>query len=300
MTRQMGGDDVVEHRQFVKDTFRRSVVRHEDDAHRRIVGSRSEWQRLSAECGRPRHVFEQPCQRADDCVGARTNLTGNAQDASPRHNKRDVRHDIGNRQAFDLERGSVAGLRALRRIHVLERPSQHQLDQLVACHAGDRPGRDVFAVSQDRHAVANIEHLAQPMGDVDHRAAARLQRPQCGEQALNLDVGECGSRLIENEDSCVTNEPPRDLDDLALTHGEIGGRPVEVGRRGAERLQHRSGFGLEFRFAVEQRHPAVAQPDIVEHRQVRREAQFLGDDGKPQHLGHLRRSDLANVAIDRD
>ena len=61
-----------------------------------------------------------------------------------------------------------------------------------------RARADQFAVPQHRDGVADLEHLAEPVGDVDDRLAFGLQRAQRAEDAFDLDVGQRRSRFVED------------------------------------------------------------------------------------------------------
>ena len=59
------------------------------------------------------------------------------------------------------------------------------------------------AVAQHRHPVGELEHLDQPVADVDDAHAAGLQQAHDGEQALDVGLGQGRRRLVHDQDACV-------------------------------------------------------------------------------------------------
>src|SRR5512140_1406108 len=56
----------------------------------------------------------------------------------------------------------------------------------------------------------------------------------------------------------------------------------------------------QFRTAVQERHPNASKPYVVEHRQMRGEAQLLRDEAEAQTLRLLRPADVMNAACNAD
>ena len=70
------------------------------------------------------------------------------------------------------------------------------------------------AISQDRHAIADGQHVFNEVTDEDHRHAARLQLANQFKQPPRLGKTECAGWLIQNENSRAAAQPSRDLDHL--------------------------------------------------------------------------------------
>ena len=96
-----------------------------------------------------------------------------------------------------------------------------------AVDLGGAAGADQLAVAQHRDGVADLEHLAEPVGDVDDRLAFGLERAQRVEDALDLDVGQRRGRLVEDEHPRVAGQHPRELDKLAPADAELRHRRVQ-------------------------------------------------------------------------
>ena len=159
---------------------------------------------------------------------------------------------------------------------------------------------DQLAIAQHRHAVADLEHLAKPVRDVDDRLAFGLQRTQCAEDAFDLDVGQRRGRLVEDEDARVARQHPRKLDKLAPADAELRHRRLQRQIAQPDLLERRARPVAKFLAAVKQRHLAVAEPDVVEHRQRRREAQLLRHQRDAKLLRVLRIADLDRLAINAE
>src|SRR3954470_6317437 len=86
----------------------------------------------------------------------------------------------------------------------------------------------MLAVAQDRDGVAEIEHLAEAMADIEDRVSARLECFQHIDDARNLVIGQGRSRLVEDEEACVAGEKPRDFDELLLADAERAHRSIQI------------------------------------------------------------------------
>ena len=59
-------------------------------------------------------------------------------------------------------------------------------------------------VAQHGDPVGNLEHLVETMRDIDHADAARLQRPQRGEEAVHLVGRQRSRRFVEHKNVGLT------------------------------------------------------------------------------------------------
>ena len=104
---------------------------------------------------------------------------------------------------------------------------------------------DQLAVPQHRDGVANLEHLAEAMRDVDDRLAFGLQRAQRAEDAFDLDVGQRGGRLVEDKHARVAGQHAGDLDKLPPADAELRHRRLERQVAESHLFQRRRGRGRE-------------------------------------------------------
>jgi hypothetical protein len=100
-----------------------------------------------------------------------------------------------------------------------ELPADHELDQLAGRHGADLPGGDQLAVLEHAHPVGQLEHLGQPVGDVEHGEAAVDQLAHPGEQRGHLRGGQRGGRLVQHQDARPVGERLGDLHILLLSNG---------------------------------------------------------------------------------
>ena len=97
----------------------------------------------------------------------------------------------------------------------------HQPHEIGDRRVGKRQGRDAAAVAHDRDAIADAEHLVEPMGDVDNGDAARGESLDQREQLIDLARRQRRRRLVHHEHRRRrVLERLRDLDQLPLREAE--------------------------------------------------------------------------------
>ena len=111
------------------------------------------------------------------------------------------------RAASARDRGHV-------RVHAVDRPPGHQRDRLGL---GDLfAGRDLVAVAEDGDPVGQVFDLAPAVRGEDDAAALVAQAAHVREEPLDLLLGECRGRLVEEEDPRLAQQGADDLDDLPV------------------------------------------------------------------------------------
>ena len=116
----------------------------------------------------------------------------------------------------------------------LGRLAQHLVDERVDGQLAGRRGRDHLAVAHHGDPVAQLEDLAEAVGDEQDGAAGGRDLADGRVDVLALDVAERGRRLVEDDQPGVLAEGPGDLDQLALADAELG-EPLVEARRGRAR-----------------------------------------------------------------
>ncbi len=153
---------------------------------------------------------------------------------------------VGRRQALDLEHHVANGHLRLRK-EVLDVAPDHQAGDL-----GQRRrlridlGHDL-AVAHHRHDIADPLDLGEVMGNVEDGQPARFQRRDGAEQAVHLDLGEGGRRLVEDDHARVRQQRPRDLHELLLGRGQVADQGAARQRDTEEALQRLTAPRLERR-----------------------------------------------------
>ena len=103
----------------------------------------------------------------------------------------------------------------------------------------------------------------------------RPQTPEDAENAINVGIGQRRGGLVQNQHPRVASQQARDLDQLALTDGQRANRAIEIPVGKAERRQGLLCAQAELGPPVQKRNLGAAKPNIVEDRQMRREAELL-------------------------
>jgi hypothetical protein len=92
----------------------------------------------------------------------------------------------------------------------------------------------------------------------------------------------------------------RDLDQLALTDGKRADRTIEIPVGQPERRQRLSCAQAQTGPPMQKRHFGTSEPDVVENRQMRGEAQLLRYQSETQALCLLRSPYGLCAAVDGD
>ena len=122
-----------------------------------------------------------------------------------------------------------------------------------------------LAVTEDRHRVGQLEHLAQEVGDEHDRLCRRGERAHDLVQLGRLGRAERRRRLVHDDDPRVAREGPQDLGFLLL------GRSQLAGARVAGKVEARRGRPAP-------RRPAEGSaPDEPEAPRLGAQANVLGD-----------------------
>ena len=99
--------------------------------------------------------------------------------------------------------------------------SDHHVGQALLVRVLGQHVADVLALSQDRDAVGNFEHLVQLMRDDDQRLSVLLHVAHDGEQLVRLLRRQNGRRLIEDQDIRAAVQNLDDFHGLLLRHRHI-------------------------------------------------------------------------------
>ena len=82
----------------------------------------------------------------------------------------------------------------------VERLADDQGNEFLRGGVRHQPFADQRSVAQDGDPVGDLEHLVEPVRNIDHADAARLQGPKRVEQPVHLVGRQRRRRLVENED----------------------------------------------------------------------------------------------------
>ena len=179
-------------------------------------------------------------QRLRDLGSPGADQAGQADHLAGADLERDVAELARARQLLDAQQ-LVAG----RRRHVLgdvlvEAAADHQVHQRRLVERAGRLGRDVGAVAQHRHRVAEPEDLRHAVRDVDAGDAALAQAPHERVQPVGLVLRQAAGRLVEDDHARAAADRGGDLHHLLLAERQLADRAMHVdavGRR--HRRPHR-------------------------------------------------------------
>ena len=190
---------------------------------------------------------------------------GDADDLARAHVEGDAAHGgqpavVTGREAGDLQQrlaGLVVGLLDAQQ-HVAP---DHQRRQRALGRALGGDGVDHLAAPQDGHAVGDVEHLVELVGDEDDRRALLGQRAQDLEQVLGLLRGQHRGRLVEHEHLRAPEQRAQDLHPLLRADAQVLDARLGVDRqavalaRARARARRRSCSPAAARCAARRRAP---------------------------------------------
>ncbi len=244
-----------------------------------------------------------PEQHARDLGAAAADQAGEADDLAGPDREGDVPEGAGAGERLDRE-DDGAGLAGGSRIHVAERPADHQLDGPVVRHLLDRRGRDEQPVAQDRDPVGDAVDLLHAMADEHHRHALGPQPLDHLEQAVDLAPGQRRGGLVHDEDARLGGERPGDLDELLLGAAQPPQRLVGAG---GEADQGQQALRLPAHAGPVQAAERAAAPalrlhppdeDVLGDAEVGEETRMLVHDGDAVTARVQRRAQLHGPAVD--
>ncbi|CAB4908706.1 unannotated protein [freshwater metagenome] len=150
------------------------------------------------------------------------------------------------------------------------------------------------AVPQHEHPVDHLEHLRQPVADVEHAAALAAQPAGDRVQALDLGGGERRRDLVHHDQLGVLGEHPGGLDQAVHEARDVGHECVGVQVQ-PDLGQHRPGAGTDPGLGcVGQRGAAQDRPG---HGQPGVDPDELLDHPDPEVPGVLGRQGRIGVAL---
>ena len=163
-----------------------------------------------------------------------------------------------------------------------------------------------LAAAHDRNLVGNPQHLLQLVRDKHHGAALVGEMAQDVEELFDLGRDEYRTRFVENQDLGTAIERLENLDPLHRADRQVANPRVEhdvEAVSGAQIADRAGGSG-----AIDDAEPprCVAQHDVLEHGQGRRQHEMLMHHADAQGDGVVRRpyrdrlipnSNLARVGL---
>ena len=156
-------------------------------------------------------------------------------------------------------------------------------------------------VAQHGHLVRDLEHLVQPVRDVDHPGTAVAQAPQHVEQPVHLVGRQARRRLVQHQQPRLDRQRPGDGHQRALGPRQAGDARVRVDVA-ADRVQRRGGAAAGSA-PVDQpgaAREALAHGHVLGHAHPLDQPQILVDEGDRLGRAGLRRPVPVGLAVEQD
>ncbi len=257
--------------------------------------------RLTVQFDRSRPERIDTAHRAGHRRATRALKPGQADDLTGAHAQVDVRQPLVGTPPEPQARSPHLGFGGPRRKQGVQGTAHHVSHQLVAREFAPRPRGHQGSVLEHGDAVAEVEDLHEPVGHVQDRDAAVAQPSHEPVQQFHLVVGQRGRGFVHREHANVTGQRLDDLHDLALRHRQ---QPDGVARRdvlGAELVQQRGGVGLHpSPIDHTATHGLRAEEDVLRHRAIAEQVQFLVHDRHTGGQGLARRRERHRTAVEFD
>ena len=215
--------------------------------------------------------------------------------------ERDVAEHSGAGEPVDFE-DDVADLRGQLREELGHVAADHLPHELVDARLGDRRRVDVGAVAHDGDGVAQREHLVEPVGDEQQRAALVAQAAGDREEPLDLDAADSaavGSSMISTRASS----------EMALAISMICWSAIErpsVIRSGSSATPSRVKICVaSSRIARRSMRPnaivrLASHEDVLGHREVGEQRRLLVDDGDAGGLGLRGAGEVHRLTVEEE
>ena len=179
-----------------------------------------------------------------------------------------------------------------------ELAADHKANDAFHVRLRDPTAADKTAVAQHRIAVADLKDFLEAVGDKNCRYAFALQGADNGEELVDLDPAQGTCRLVHDDELGLHGERAGDLDHLLLGNRKVAhacaGAAVE-----ADALAELLCLRLELPIADEEaRTRLTADEDVLRHRHVGGEGEFLVDGDDTGGLRFVRRGETYTPAVE--
>ena len=240
----------------------------------------------------------EPHQPLGQFRAPRSDKAGHAQNLAPPQAEGDPLHQRRHGEIAQLKR-DAAELRPARREDVGQVAADHRgghpvLGQLPPF----RPSHD-RAVAQDGNPVGDMADLIQPVRGVKQRHPRSPKPVDLAEEDLHLAVGQHGGGFVHDQHAGVARQRLRDLHHLPVGYRQIS--DARVGSDMAFQLVEQVLRASAHRLVVQEQ-PADLPPeiDVLGHRQILGEVEFLMDDDDAKRLGLGTRTIWRGFTVKKD
>src|SRR5574337_1574833 len=124
-------------------------------------------------------------------------------------------------ETLDFERDRPARQDRRTAVERADLAPDHHADDRLDVGVGDMAGADIMAIAHDGEAVADAEHLFEPVRDEDDRQALGLEPADDAGEIGDLGLAQGGGRLVHDDEPRLHRKRAGNLDELLLGDGEI-------------------------------------------------------------------------------
>ena len=180
-------------------------------------------------------------------------------------------------------------------------PPQHGSDQSRARQIGGRGTFHHASVPQHSQPVAEPIAFRQAVADIDDAAAFLSQLLDDAVQDVDFGPGQCGRRLIHDDDLSAERDDPRDRDHLLQAEPQRPERASGIDRE-AIATEDRGGLRDHFRCIGEEAElPGLArEEDVGGDAPLRDQVDLLIDGGDARGLGGARAVEGDRLVVEQN
>ncbi len=196
----------------------------------------------------------------------------------------------------------LAHLMGLGGVEVAHFAADHLRDDPGDVHVGHGGGRDVLAVANYCNGVAHRRHFIELVRDIHTGHALGLEAPDSVQQHLDFATGQGRGGLVEDQQARLFIQRLGDLHQLLVAAAILRHRQRHIHVRHLEFTHQRLG-AVQHRRVVHAptgQGQFVAHENVLGHRQVGHQGQFLMNDDNPGGLGFADGLGLERLPIPED
>ena len=195
---------------------------------------------------------------------------------------------VARREQWDAASVRLDPAAAFRAFDVM---TDNRADEPPLVQAAARGTVDDLAIAEDGDAIAEVEHLIEPMRDIEDRDAARREVAYDRKQLLAFRTRQRRRRLVHRDQRGFTNEGFADHDEPALAdrqvrdfrvEGKLDAHSFRGGPRGPARALPVN--------QSETRRLGRAKEHVLKGAEVGNQIEFLMDEGQSGLFRRLRRA----------
>ena len=282
------GDRLREHQ-----ALRATLLRHERDAKLNRLGFAADRHALSVHFEMAALKAVNPKSQTGDFGAAGSDKATEREDLTSVDIETDpfdrrAASDIKGREQWDAASVRLDPTAAFHAFYVM---ADNRADQSLLVQAAARGAPDDLTIAEDGNAIAEVQHLIEPMRDIEDRDAARREVAYDRKQLLAFRTRQRSSWLVHRDQGGFTNEGFADHDEPALANRQVRDFRVEWELDAHSFRGHPRGPARALPVnQAETRRLGRAKEHILKGAEVGNQIEFLMDKGQSGLFRRLRRA----------